>query len=34
MANNLRRIERNEDAEMNQLAGFIMDKGHYPWDVL
>jgi len=34
MANNLRRIERNEDEEMNQLAGFILDKGHYPWDVI
>jgi hypothetical protein len=34
MANNLRRIERNEDEEMNRLAGFILDKGHYPWDVL
>jgi len=29
-----RRIERNEDEEMNTLAGFIMDKGSYPWDVL
>jgi acyl-CoA dehydrogenase family member 9 len=34
MANNLRRIERNEDEEMNQLAGFILDEGHYPWDVM
>jgi acyl-CoA dehydrogenase family member 9 len=34
MANNLRRIERNEDEEMNQLAGFIIDKGSYPWDVV
>ncbi len=33
MANNLRRLERNEDGEMNQLAGFILDKGLYPWDV-
>jgi acyl-CoA dehydrogenase family member 9 len=33
IANNLRRLERNEDEEMNQLAGFILDKGHYPWDV-
>ncbi len=33
MANNLRRIERNEDEEMNLLAGFILDKGLYPWDV-
>jgi acyl-CoA dehydrogenase family protein 9 len=34
MANSIRRIERNEDEEMNTLAGFIMDKGSYPWDVL
>jgi acyl-CoA dehydrogenase family protein 9 len=34
MANNLRRIERNEDEEMNHLAGFIIDKGSYPWDVV
>jgi alkylation response protein AidB-like acyl-CoA dehydrogenase len=33
IASNLRRLERNEDAEMNQLAGFILDKGSYPWDV-
>jgi alkylation response protein AidB-like acyl-CoA dehydrogenase len=34
MANNVRRIARNEDEEMNSLAGFIMDKGSYPWDVV
>ena len=34
MANNIRRVERNEDEEMSQLAGFILDKGRYPWDVL
>ncbi len=34
MANNVRRIERNEDDEMNLLAGFILDKGSYPWDIL
>ena len=34
MANNVRRIERNEDEEMNSLASFIMDKGSYPWDVV
>jgi acyl-CoA dehydrogenase family protein 9 len=34
MANNIRRVERNEDEEMSQLAGFILDKGSYPWDVL
>ena len=33
IASNLRRLERNEDTEMNHLAGFILDKGSYPWDV-
>jgi alkylation response protein AidB-like acyl-CoA dehydrogenase len=23
-----------EDEEMNHLAGFILDKGSYPWDVV
>lgn len=34
MANNARRIRRNEDKEMDLLAGFIVDKGSYPWDVI
>src|SRR6201994_1029729 len=34
MANNIRRAQRNEDEEMNKLAGFILDKGSYPWDVV
>jgi acyl-CoA dehydrogenase family protein 9 len=34
MANNIRRIERNEDEQMDQLAGFIVEKGSYPWDVI
>jgi alkylation response protein AidB-like acyl-CoA dehydrogenase len=34
MANNVRRIDRNEDEEMNLLAGFILDRGHYPWDIV
>ncbi len=34
MANNVRRIERNEDEEMDLLAGFITDKGRYPWDIV
>jgi alkylation response protein AidB-like acyl-CoA dehydrogenase len=33
MANTVRRITRNEDEAMNRLAGFIVDKGSYPWDV-
>ena len=34
MANIVRRIARNEDEEMNRLAGFILDRGSYPWDVV
>ncbi|MHB8723572.1 MAG: acyl-CoA dehydrogenase family protein, partial [Steroidobacteraceae bacterium] len=34
MANNVRRITRNEDEEMDRLAGFILDKKSYPWDVV
>jgi alkylation response protein AidB-like acyl-CoA dehydrogenase len=34
MANIVRRITRNEDEDMNRLAGFIVDRGSYPWDVV
>jgi alkylation response protein AidB-like acyl-CoA dehydrogenase len=34
LAHNVRRIERNEDEEMDRLAGFILDKGRYPWDIV
>jgi acyl-CoA dehydrogenase family member 9 len=34
MASTVRRIMRNEDEEMDRLAGFILDRGRYPWDVL
>jgi acyl-CoA dehydrogenase family member 9 len=34
MAHNLRRAERNEDEEMDRLAGFMLDRGSYPWDVV
>jgi acyl-CoA dehydrogenase family protein 9 len=34
LAHNVRRIERNEDEEMDRLAGFILDKGKYPWDIV
>lgn len=34
MASNIRRAERNEDDEMNSLAGFILNKGSFPWDVV
>lgn len=34
MANQVRRILRNEDEEMDALAGFILDAGAYPWDIV
>jgi acyl-CoA dehydrogenase family member 9 len=34
LAHNMRRIDRNEDQEMDLLAGFIVDRGRYPWDIL
>jgi acyl-CoA dehydrogenase family protein 9 len=34
MAGNIRRVERNEDEELNRLAGYVLDYGSYPWDVL
>ncbi len=34
MAKHVRRISRNEDEEMNRLAGFMLERGSYPWDVL
>jgi alkylation response protein AidB-like acyl-CoA dehydrogenase len=34
LAHNVRRIERNEDQEMDLLAGFIVDRGRYPWDII
>jgi len=34
MASIVRRITRNEDEELNRLAGFMLDKGSYPWDVV
>ncbi|HLN48509.1 MAG TPA: hypothetical protein VK251_03285, partial [Steroidobacteraceae bacterium] len=34
MAQNVRRIERNEDEEMDALAGFIVGQSRYPWDVI
>jgi hypothetical protein len=27
-------IERNEDEQMDHPAGFIVEKGSYPWDVI
>jgi hypothetical protein len=34
MFRNVRGIERNEDREIEALAGFILDRGAYPWDVI
>jgi acyl-CoA dehydrogenase family protein 9 len=34
MAHQVRRISSNEDEEMNRLAGFMLERGTYPWDVL
>jgi hypothetical protein len=34
MAGSVRRITRNEDEAMDRLAGFVVDKGSYPWDVV
>ena len=34
MANTVRRITRNEDEEMDRLAGYVLNKGSYPWDVV
>jgi alkylation response protein AidB-like acyl-CoA dehydrogenase len=33
LAHNVRRIERNEDEQLEHLAGFIVDRGRYPWDI-
>jgi len=34
MANNIRRITRNEDGAVRELAEHILGAGGYPWDVL
>jgi len=34
LANNVRRMQRNEDDEMDLLAGFVLDRGGYPWDII
>ena len=34
MAQQVRRISSNEDEQMNRLAGFMLERGSYPWDVL
>ena len=34
MSRNVRGITRNEDDNMDKLAGFILERGAYPWDVI
>lgn len=34
MNQNLRRVERNEDAELNSLASYMLEEERYPWDLL
>ena len=34
MAGNMRRLQRNEDRQIDALAGFALELGHYPWDVI
>ena len=34
MARNVRGVEKNEDGEFDALAGFALDRGAYPWDVI
>jgi alkylation response protein AidB-like acyl-CoA dehydrogenase len=34
MFRNVRAITKNEDAQVEQLAGYILEQGKYPWDVI
>jgi len=34
MVRNIRGLERNEDKELDGLAGFMLDRGSYPFDVI
>lgn len=34
MARNVRGFEHNEDAALESIAGAILDRGSYPWDVI
>ncbi|MFO1426292.1 MAG: acyl-CoA dehydrogenase family protein [Steroidobacteraceae bacterium] len=34
MAGNIRRLTRNEDAALDAIAGFALERGAYPWDVI
>jgi alkylation response protein AidB-like acyl-CoA dehydrogenase len=34
MAGNIRRLTKNEDKEIDAIAGFAFERGAYPWDVI
>ncbi len=34
MSRNVRGLTRNEDAQIDSLAGVILQKGYFPWDVI
>lgn len=34
MSRNIRAITKNEDGLVDQLAGYILETGRYPWDVI
>ena len=34
MAGNIRRLTKNEDKEIDAIAGFVLERGAYPWDVI
>lgn len=34
MSRNIRAVARNDDGRMDRLAGFLLERGAYPWDVI
>lgn len=34
MAGNIRRLTKHEDKEIDAIAGFALERGGYPWDVI
>ena len=34
MARNVRGLDRNEDEAIERLAGMVLERGGYPWDVI
>ena len=34
LVRNVRGLDRNEDAAINRLAGAMLERGHYPFDVI